>query len=62
MIQEEDVLTYALLPQVAEKFFQMRKNGTLEAVKEEQKNKQLLLSHLQNLHKRQQKATMTKMK
>ena len=37
MIQEEDVLTYALLPQVAEKFFQMRKNGTLEAVKEEQK-------------------------
>jgi oxaloacetate decarboxylase (Na+ extruding) subunit alpha len=37
MIQEEDVLTYALLPQVAEKFFQMRKNGTLDAVKEEPK-------------------------
>lgn len=29
MIQEEDLLTYALLPQVAEKFFQMRKDGTL---------------------------------
>ncbi len=27
--QDEDVLTYALLPQVAKKFFEMRKNGTL---------------------------------
>ena len=34
MIQEEDVLTYALLPQVAEKFFQTRKNGNNETVKE----------------------------
>lgn len=29
IIQEEDVLTYALLPQVAEKFFQLRKSGEL---------------------------------
>lgn len=29
IIQDEDVLTYALLPQVAKKFFEMRKNGTL---------------------------------
>ena len=28
--QDEDVLTYALLPQVAEKFFKMRKEGTLK--------------------------------
>ncbi|MBP6230569.1 MAG: oxaloacetate decarboxylase subunit alpha [Paludibacteraceae bacterium] len=34
MIQDEDVLTYALLPQVAEKFFQMRKNGTLNTAPE----------------------------
>ncbi len=29
IIQDEDVLTYALLPQVAEKFFQLRKSGEL---------------------------------
>lgn len=29
MLQEEDVLTYALLPQVAEKFFQLRNSGEL---------------------------------
>lgn len=29
IIQDEDVLTYALLPQVAEKFFQLRKSGAL---------------------------------
>jgi len=29
MIQDEDVLTYALLPQVAEKFFKLRKSGEL---------------------------------
>ena len=29
--QDEDVLTYALLPQVAEKFFKARKEGTLNA-------------------------------
>lgn len=28
IIQDEDVLTYALLPQVAEKFFKMRKEGS----------------------------------
>ncbi len=33
--QDEDVLTYALLPQVAKKFFEMRKNGTLEPSEEE---------------------------
>ena len=32
--QDEDVLTYALLPQVAKKFFEMRKNGTLTAPEE----------------------------
>jgi len=35
--QDEDVLTYALLPQVAKKFFEMRKNGTLDAPAEEEK-------------------------
>ncbi|WP_462319129.1 oxaloacetate decarboxylase subunit alpha [Marinilabilia sp.] len=35
--QDEDVLTYALLPQVAKKFFEMRKNGTLDAPVEEEK-------------------------
>jgi len=35
--QDEDVLTYALLPQVAKKFFEMRKNGTLNAPIEEKK-------------------------
>ncbi|GAO30848.1 oxaloacetate decarboxylase subunit alpha [Geofilum rubicundum] len=34
IIQDEDVLTYALLPQVAEKFFKMRKDGTLNQVEE----------------------------
>ncbi|MCA1745834.1 MAG: OadG family protein, partial [Bacteroidales bacterium] len=34
IIQDEDVLTYALLPQVAEKFFKMRKDGTLNQVVE----------------------------
>ncbi len=37
MIQEEDVLTYALLPQVAEKFFQLRKEGKLDQPEEEPK-------------------------
>jgi oxaloacetate decarboxylase (Na+ extruding) subunit alpha len=32
IIQDEDVLTYALLPQVAEKFFQLRKSGELNKV------------------------------
>lgn len=34
MIQDEDVLTYALLPQVAEKFFQLRKSGELNKPQE----------------------------
>ncbi len=38
IIQDEDVLTYALLPQVAEKFFKMRKDGTLnQQIEPEQK-------------------------
>lgn len=32
--QDEDVLTYALLPQVAEKFFKLRKDGKLGQVEE----------------------------
>ncbi|MFW6043706.1 MAG: oxaloacetate decarboxylase subunit alpha [Marinilabiliaceae bacterium] len=36
MIQEEDVLTYALLPQVAKKFFEMRNSGTLPPPEHEQ--------------------------
>jgi oxaloacetate decarboxylase (Na+ extruding) subunit alpha len=42
IIQDEDVLTYALLPQVAEKFFKMRKDGTLNQVKRRLLQKQLL--------------------
>ena len=34
ILQEEDVLTYALLPQVAEKFFKMRKDGNINKVEE----------------------------
>ncbi|MFO8001604.1 MAG: oxaloacetate decarboxylase subunit alpha [Marinilabilia sp.] len=33
--QEEDILTYALLPQVARKFFEMRNSGTLPPPEEE---------------------------
>ncbi len=34
-IQDEDVLTYALLPQVAEKFFNLRNSGELDKVETE---------------------------
>jgi oxaloacetate decarboxylase alpha subunit len=40
IIQEEDVLTYALLPQVARKFFEMRKNGTLPGPEKKEKVKE----------------------
>jgi oxaloacetate decarboxylase (Na+ extruding) subunit alpha len=38
--QDEDVLTYALLPQVAEKFFKLRKEGTLTSPEEPKAVKQ----------------------
>jgi oxaloacetate decarboxylase (Na+ extruding) subunit alpha len=39
MIQEEDVLTYALLPQVADKFFKLRNSGELEKLQETKSEK-----------------------